>query len=102
MKTFVVIFRQGQPLSEADKQRRSQETTQWARTYLDAGNKLEARILTPEGGAEGVPVSALLFLEARDRAEAVRIAESHPAIPYGSTVEIREWTTPAVAAGQKV
>ena len=107
MKTFVIIFRQGsQQLTEADKQRRAQETTAWAKTQNAAGHKLDPRILAPEGehrGSgnstfDGWPVTALLFLEARDLSEATQVAEAHPALHYGSEVEVRPWAPPVPVA----
>jgi hypothetical protein len=103
MKTFVIIFRQGpQQLTEADKQRRAQETTAWAKAQNAAGHKLDPRILAPEserrGSADSAsgerPVTALLFLEARDLNEATQVAEAHPALRYGSEVEVRPWGPP--------
>jgi hypothetical protein len=103
MKTFVIIFRQGpQQLTEADKQRRAEETVAWARAQNDAGHKLDPRILAPESerrgsgnsASDGQPVTALLFLEARDLTEATQVAEAHPALHYGSEVEIRPWAPP--------
>jgi hypothetical protein len=82
MKTFVIIFRQGpQPLTDADKQQRAQETVVWARHQNDAGHKLDPRILAPESAhpgsgdssttsADAWPITALLFLEAHDLSEA--------------------------------
>ena len=107
MKTFVIIFRQGpQQLTEADKQRRAQETSIWAKAVNAAGHKLDPRILAPEGERRGAsnsstdqhPVTALLFLEARDLNEATQVAEAHPALHYGSEVEIRPWASPVLAA----
>src|SRR5258707_10884636 len=104
MKTFVIIFRQGpQQLAEADKQRRAQETTAWAKAQNTAGHKLDPRILAPESEVRGSgnsaseerPVTALLFLEARDLSEAMQVAEAHPALHYGSEVEVRPWAPPA-------
>jgi hypothetical protein len=70
MKTFVIIFRQGpRELTESDKQRRAEET-----------------------------VTALLFLEAHDLSEATQVAEAHPALRYGSEVEVRPWAPPVPAA----
>jgi hypothetical protein len=44
-------------------------------------------------------LTAILFAEARDFAEAVKIAESHPALHCGViSVEVRPWTTPPAAA----
>jgi len=108
MKQFVILFRQGsKPLTEADLKKRSEETRAWARDRNAAGHKLDPRILTPDGyriGADGnsgpVPatdaglVTALLFLEARDLAQAVEVARAHPATRYGASVEVRPWAPP--------
>ena len=104
MNDFVIIFRQGsRSLTDADLARRQQETSAWARAQNAAGHRLEARILAPEalrpGGADnaahGAPlVTALLFLQAGDLAEAARVAESHPAIHFGASVEVRPWALP--------
>ena len=107
MKTFVIIFRQGpKQLTEMDKQHRAQETGGWAKVQNAAGHKLDPRILAPENEhrgsgdstSEGWPITALLFLEARDLAEATEVAEAHPALRYGSEVEVRPWAPPLPAA----
>lgn len=107
MNTFVIIFRQGpQTLTDGDEQRRAEETAVWARRENEVGHKLDPRILAPERehrapepglGATGDPwpITALLFLEARDLLDAARVAETHPALRYGSLVEVRPWTAPA-------
>jgi hypothetical protein len=106
MKTFVIIFRQGpRQLTESDKKRRAEETVAWARARNAAGHKLDPRILAPEGERrgsgnstnDGWPVTALLFLEAHNLGEATQIAEAHPAIRYGSEVEVRPWAAPVPA-----
>lgn len=107
MKTFVILFRQNphRVLTEADKQRRAEETTAWARGRNAAGHKLEPRILAPESArcqapeaaevpVETWPVTALLFLEARDLADATEVAAIHPALRYGASVEVRAWAPP--------
>jgi hypothetical protein len=105
MNTFVIIFRQGpRPLTDSDKQRRGDEVSAWARCQNDAGHKLDPHILAPESERRGTevpntahgewPVTALLLLEARDLGEAAKVAESHPALRYGATVEIRAWSRP--------
>ena len=107
MKTFVIIFRQGpKQLTEADKQRRAQETVGWARVQNAADHKLDPRILAPDNEhrgsgdttSQGWPITALLFLEARDLAEATEVAEAHPALRYGSEVEVRPWAPPLPVA----
>jgi hypothetical protein len=106
MKTFVIIFRQGpQPLTDADKQRRAEETATWARRQNGAGHKLDPHILGSESALRGPensattsadarPITALLLLEAHDLNEAAQVAESHPALRYGASVEVRPWAEP--------
>ena len=110
MKTFVIIFRQGpQLLTDADKQRRAEETATWARRQNSAGHKLDPHILAPESAHRGPETSAatpvdawtitaLLFLEAHDLSEAAQVAESHPALRYGASVEVRPWAAPVPVA----
>ena len=102
MNHFVIIFRQSpRPLTEAELKSRSEETRAWAQQQNAAGHKLDPHILAPEShwsgpspapGAE--PVTALLFLEASDFAQAVAVAQAHPALRYGSSVEVRPWAPP--------
>jgi uncharacterized protein YciI len=114
MKPFVFLFRQSSPLSEADQKRRSEEVRAWARQQNAEGHKLDPRTLGeekcrigPNGKSDSTsqndeaPLTALLFLEARDFAEAEKIAESHPALHHGViSVEVRSWTAPPGARPQ--
>jgi hypothetical protein len=102
MNSFVILFRQGsQQLTEADLKNRAEETRAWARTQNAAGHKLAPHILGPESHWSGPvpatrtdPVTALLFLEARDFAQAVDVAQAHPALRYGASIEVRPWAPP--------
>jgi hypothetical protein len=107
MKQFTIIFRQGpRQLTEADLKTRAEQTRAWAQTHNAAGHKLDPHILTPESrwiGPDGDgpvptssagPITAILFLEARDLAEAVEVAKAHPALRYGASVEVRPWAPP--------
>jgi hypothetical protein len=112
MKPFVFLFRQSSPLSDADQKRRAEEVRNWALRQNAEGHKLDPRLLGGEkhligpSGKSGLAsqaaegsLTAILFVEARDFAEAVKIAESHPALHYGViTVEVRPWTEPSAAA----
>jgi hypothetical protein len=112
MKQFVILFRQEpRTFTEADLARRQKEVTAWARVQNAAGHKLEPRILAPDVlrhgagtdrgngvGSGAWPITALLFLEARDLAEAAKVAEAHPANRFGASVEVRPWAPPAVPA----
>jgi hypothetical protein len=107
MKQFVFIFRQSpRQLTDADKQRRAEETVAWARRQNGAGHKLDPHILAPESAhrgpeitapADAWPVTALLFLEAHDLSEAAQVAESHPALRYGANIEVRPWAPPTAS-----
>src|SRR5262249_6873181 len=111
MKHFVLLFRQNPTrLSEAEQKRRFEEVRAWALRQNDDGRKLDPRILGQEnyrvgpdgkGGPVGEtgdgPLIAITFLEARDFAEAVRMADSQPGVRYGVRVEVR-WGGPPPAA----
>ena len=111
MNQFVIIFKQGPvTLTDSDRQNLREATAPWARKVNEDGHQLEPRILGPErealGGAEAPagtwPITALLFIAARDLQEAASIAGSHPAMRYQFQVEVRPWAAPApvVAARQ--
>jgi hypothetical protein len=116
MKSYVLIFRQGsKPLSDDDRRQMTARVPAWVGEHL-AGRNLEPRILAdPRSrllsgrGAEGPPaigraVSALLFIEAVDFDDAVRVAATHPALDYDVSIEVRSWVPPvpppAVAPAQ--
>src|SRR5262245_13856002 len=108
MKSFVLLFRQSAPLSEADQKRRAEEVRAWALRLNGEGHKLDPRMLgeekhrigpngksDPSSEPQEAPLTAVLFVEALDFAEAVKIAQSHPALHYGViSVEVRPWTSP--------
>ena len=109
MKSFVFIFRQRPTqLSDADLKRRADDVRIWAQRQNSEGRKLDPRILGeesrtigpkgeegPAGADGGERVSAILFVEARDFADAVAVAKSHPGLRYGVvSVEVRPWAPP--------
>jgi hypothetical protein len=107
VKTFVLIFRQNpaRALSDSEKQQLAAKMRPWAQRQNAEGRKLAPHILAPESEQRGTeinavipppawPVTALLFLEARDLGEATQIAESHPGLLHGAVVEVRAWAPP--------
>lgn len=102
MSHFVVLFRRHRgALSAAEQASLGRDVGAWARLHNEAGHRLAPRILAPESRhagpqreAEPLPITALLFLEARDLDEAARVAESHPGMRYGFSVEVRAWSAP--------
>ncbi len=107
MKQFVFLFRQGRNLSEEEQKRRSDDVRLWAARQVNEGRRPDPRRLGEESyrvapdGESGLaqanrewPLIAIVFLEASDFGEAVKIAKTHPGIRYGVSVEVRAWTTP--------
>ena len=106
MKTFVIIFHQAPPApTPEERQRTSGDVVAWAQKLNAEGHKLDPRILAPESAIRSEqgpvslpsaewPITALLFLEAKDLEEATRIAESHPALRNRAVVEVRPWNLP--------
>jgi len=107
MQQFVLLFRPGpQPLSEADQKRRTDAVLAWAKQQNDKGRKLDPRTLGKEHvwigpdsrGSDQAPpgdvgtLGNILFIEARDFAEAVEVARSHPGPRFGTGIEVRAWS----------
>lgn len=108
MKQFVILFRQGPfDLTDEVKARRQAAISLWAREQNARGHRLEPRSLAPSLTRPGIevtgdeygrwPVTALLFLDARDLDEATAIAASHPAQKYNVAMEVRPWAAPTPA-----
>lgn len=108
MQKFVLLFRQDpHALTAVDQTRRQTAIGAWARAQNAAGHKLEPRTLAPDVTRPGLatsaeaagawPLVALVFLEARDLAEATQIAAVHPAKDFNTSVEVRPWSPPAVS-----
>jgi hypothetical protein len=105
MNQFVILFRQGPyHLTNLVKSRRQAAISLWARAQNARGHRLEPRTLAPSFTRPGIevtgddygqwPVSALLFLDARDLDEATAIAATHPAKDYNVAMEVRPWSPP--------
>jgi hypothetical protein len=108
MKQFALIFRQSpKHLSETEQTNRATEVRAWAQRQNKEGRNLDTHILGEENYHVGPdhtggpvqanvdgPLTVIIFLEAADFAAAVKIAESHPVLNYGVSVEVRPWTAP--------
>ena len=108
---FVLIFRQGKkPLSSEEQKARAAEVRDWALQRLKDDPNFEPRVLGDDshylgnGGPATVdnnPVIALNFLEANDIRKAIAIAQTHPGLNYGVTIEVRPWKDPRSSASQQ-
>lgn len=106
MSDFVLLFRQGERQLSADEQRqRTDDVRTWAQQQIADGRTLDPRMLSDHvASANGSssstaerPVIALLFLDARDVDDALAVANTHPGLRYGSSIEVRAWTSPIAA-----
>lgn len=108
MDQFVILFRQGpRLLTDPEKAARQTAITTWARDKNARGHRLEPRSLAPSRTLPGLavpanavgqwPVTALLFLDARDLDEATALAATHPAKDYEVAMEVRPWSSPPPA-----
>jgi len=113
MQQFVLIFRQppDPQLSPDDLERRSSEIRAWALAQNAAGRELDPRMLGPAGvwwhpqgriaasaGDTAQPLIALLFFSAHDADDAATVAQTHPGVRFGSSLELRSWAPPAQPA----
>ncbi len=111
MKQFVILFRQGPfNINDVVKARRQTAISLWAREQNARGHRLEPRSLEPSATRRGIevtddefgrwPVTALLFLDARNLDEATTLAASHPAKDYNVAMEVRPWSPPVPVPNQ--
>ncbi len=108
-QTFVLIFRQGaRSLNAEEQKQRIEEVREWAIRHVGNGSRLDPRVLGNESrllgdtairadGAEAV--IALNFLEAEGLKEATEVAQSHPGLKYGVSIEVRPWSDPRARVG---
>jgi len=103
-QTFVLIFRQGtRTLSAEEQKQRIEAVREWAIRHVSNRSNLDPRVLGNESSllgdtgirADGADaVIALNFLEAEGLKEAIEVAESHPGLKYGVSIEVRQWSDP--------
>lgn len=109
MKHYVMIFRATRPLTPEEQKQRGVEIGIWVKQVTGMGITLDPRNLgevvanLSTQGNEVVSRSesndpafvTMVFFDAADQEQAVKIARIHPGLHYGVTVELREWSTPA-------
>ena len=103
MNSFVFIFRRGiRSLTEQEQEQRTADVRSWALQQIK-DHSLDPRVLDEESHLlNDLPrimnneeaVIALTFIEAKDFNEAVALANTHPGLRYGVSIEVRRWTSP--------
>jgi hypothetical protein len=107
MQQFVLIFRKGSggEVSAEESSRRTVAIKAWAKRWTDKGYVFDPRGMGPEIyrlGSDGDKDEAaenrilnLLFFNAKDFDDAVRVAKTHPGLEYGRLIEVRAWAAPS-------
>ena len=116
MKHYALIFHSSnRTLTPEELKQRQVEIAAWAKRVTDMGITLDPRALGETAATfsgEGDKVLSrkessdptfrnLVFFDSRSRDQAVDVARTHPGLHYGTTVEVREWTDPRVAAAKR-
>lgn len=106
---FVLIFRQGtRTLNPEEQKQRTEEVRAWAIRHVGNGTRLDPRVFGQESRllgdtavrADGADAAiAVNFLEAESFKDAVQVAESHPGLKYGVSIEVRPWSDPRARVG---
>jgi hypothetical protein len=108
MTHYALIFHSTRGLTAEELAKRKIEIAAWVKTVTEMGVYLDPRAFgekvayyTSEGGKgvlhEGSSDPSLInvvYFDAPSREEAIHIAEIHPGLHYGVSVDLREWTTP--------
>jgi len=113
-KHYALIFRSSRALTTEELKQRQVEIATWVKHVTDTGITLDPRslgemiaVLSAEGGkvishseVMDSALSTMVFFDAPDKDQAVNIAQIHPGLQYGVSVEVREWTSPRETATQ--
>lgn len=114
MKHYAMIFRPTRTLTPEELKQRQVEISAWVKRVTEMGVKLEPRsfgetaaAFSMEGGeivshaGPGDPTfSNIVFFDSSSKEQALEIARIHPGLHYGTTVTVREWTSPLETAAK--
>ena len=108
MRHYVMIFRTTRPFTAEEQQTRTRDIQHWVAQVTSMSIQLDPRNLgdtvanLPQaGGATDLTdrsLATLVYFDARDNAEALEVARTHPGPRYGVRLELREWSAPAPTA----
>jgi hypothetical protein len=109
MKHYAMIFYASRALTPEELKQRQVEIAKWAQEVRAMGIHLDPRsfgapigqfslsedgVINPRNGGTGAAYSNIVFLDSGSEEQALHVAKMHPGVNYGSTVEVREWTSP--------
>jgi hypothetical protein len=106
MKHYALIFRATRRLTPEDREQLFPDIHVWVKQVIEMGITLDPRAL---GDAEThlslegdtvvsreeeiglTPITFVIFFDSESRDQAMEIARIHPALRYGTTIEVRDW-----------
>lgn len=111
MKHYALIFYASRTLTSEELKQRQIEILAWAKEVTSMGVNLDPRgfaaplaRLLPSGGEAasgheqiGSTFSNIVFFDSASEEQAMQVAKTHPGLRYGTTIEVREWTSPRAA-----
>jgi hypothetical protein len=112
MKHYALIFYASRTLTSEQLKHRQIEILEWAKDVASMGINIDPRAfaaplarLSPSGGeavsgneGPGSTFSNIVFFDSASEEQAMRVAKTHPGLRYGTTIEVREWTSPRAVA----
>jgi hypothetical protein len=113
MKHYALLFRASRTLTPEELKQRTIDIQLWVKRVTEMGVTLDPRNLgeTTRFSVEGNTVvshegpidstlGTIVFFDSASSEQAMEIARTHPALHYGVTVELREWSPPRPLAAR--
>jgi hypothetical protein len=99
---YALVFYPGRALTPEELTQREAAIAAWVKQVTDMGIWLDPRTLAPAAAVlsnEGSPIesrmfSTIVFFDSPSNEQALEIAGMHPSVQYGTTLEVRRWTSP--------
>lgn len=115
MQHYALIFHATRSLTPEEQKQRALDIAAWVKTVTDMGITLDPRNfgepvanfaseqgkVVSHNGASDPKFVTIVFFDSPGRDQAMEIARIHPALRYGVTVEVREWTSPRELAARE-
>jgi hypothetical protein len=108
MTHYALIFHATRMLTPEEREKSAIDIPIWVKQVIGMGITLDPRALgesetwfSTEGNTVvsheeqmgRTPITFIVFFDSESREQAMEIARIHPALHYGTTVELREWTS---------
>lgn len=108
MKHYALIFHATRTLTPEEQKQRPVDIAAWVKKVTDMGITLDPRNfgdtlasfaledskVVSRNGQSGPKTATVVYFDCPSSEQAVDIARVHPALQYGVTVEVREWSSP--------